>query len=370
MTHGRLPTSLLAACALASVAACSVDGPARFIPGADAAPDVSPDISLDAPDVALDAPDASLDAPVAFEAPPPLDVAAPDAAVDGADACAPPGDVPYASHVTDEEFTDPPACAACPRTFSGALAPGTALPPGATTLRVEGSAPGARECDWYVFGGSCGVSHGRASVDPDGAGLFTTTVPVFCGTNVVQVVCGNDAGRRVLVRRVEGTRCEGDGRDLRVTLSWDARSNDMELHLLRAAGQLNEPTNDCTWFTCMGGVGLDWGVAGDARDNPMKDLDNTGPLGPENIFLGRAPEGTYHVLVEYWGSGDPSTSDVDVTIRERTVARLHRTMIPIHAVWYVGTVSFPSATFTPRDTITPCASSWMARTRGCDLPLP
>ncbi len=359
-------TVVVWALAGACTSACADQGNAVFV-------DADGPVDRSEPDAAVDAP--GLDARD--------DVATPDAAPDAArdvadggdvadasDGCATPGSVPYASHTTSEEFTDPPSCAGCPSAFTGVSGLGATLPPGATTLRVEGRAPGARLCEWYVLGGSCGVTHGTASVDPDGAGLFATTVPVFCGTNVIQVVCGNDAGRRVLVRRVEGTRCEGTGRDLRVTLSWDARSNDMELHLLRARGRLNDPMDDCTWFTCMGASGLDWGVAGDTRDNPTKDIDNTGALGPENVYLERAPAGTYHVMVEYWGSGDPSTSDVDVTIRERTVARLHRAMIPVHSVWYVGTVTFPGATFTPVDTLTPCAASWMARTRGCDLPLP
>lgn len=355
------------ALSLVGLAACSSGGNGVFV---DAEVIVDKPVAIDAPrDVTapMDATVDTIDVPSTRDAITPLDIARDTGAP--TDACTTPGTVPYASHATNEEFTDPPTCAGCPGAFTGVSLPAT-LSPGATTLRVEGSAPGARMCEWYVLGGSCGVTHGTASIDPDGAGLFSTTVPVFCGTNVVQVVCGNDAGHRVLVRRVEGTQCEGTGRDLRVTLSWDATSNDMELHLLRAAGQLNDAMNDCTWFTCMGSTGLDWGTPGDTRDNPTKDIDNTGPLGPENIYLDRAAAGTYHVLVEYWGSGQPSTSDVDITIRERTVARLHRAAIPVHSVWYVGTVSYPSATFTPVDTITACASNWMARTRGCDLPLP
>lgn len=326
---------------------------------------------------------AALDAGPGIDAQPALDIAPIDVApidvppreTGGSDAgdagCMTVGTVPYASHTMAEEFTDPPACTGCPRTFTGTGSLGvTTLPPGATTLRVEGVSPGAHRCEWYVLGGSCGVTHGIAAVDPDGAGTFSTTVPVFCGTNVVQVVCSNDAGSRVLVRRIEGTQCMGAGRDLRVTLSWDDLARDMELHLLRARGALNDPMNDCTWFTCMGSAGLDWGVIGDTHDNPTKDIDNTGTLGPENVFLERAPAGTYHVMVEYWGSGTPSTSDVDVTIRERTVARLRHTMIPVHAVWYVGTVTYPSGAFTPVDSITPCAASWMSTTRGCDLALP
>lgn len=322
---------------------------------------------------------AAMDAPAPMDLPPPLDIPAIDVAprdagtdaASGDAGCTTVGTVPYAGRTTNAEFTDPGTCSGCPSAFTGieSLNVGT-LAPGATTLHIGGVAAGAHRCEWYVLGGSCGVSHGVAAVDPDGAGTFSSTIPVFCGTNVVQVVCSNDAGARVLVRRIEGTQCAGTGRDLRVTLSWDELARDMELHLLRAPHALNSTTDDCTWFTCMGSAGLDWGVAGDAHDNPTKDIDNTGTLGPENVFLERATAGTYHVMVEYWGSGEPSTSDVDVTIRERTVARLRHTMLPVHSVWYVGTVSFPAGTFTPVDSVTPCASNWMASTRGCDLPLP
>jgi hypothetical protein len=225
---------------------------------------------------------ADVDAGTRFDVPtfdvPTFDVTAlTDAPVpDAGAACTPVGEVPYASHTSREEFNDPPSCAGCPRAFTNVGSLDLAMvAPGATTLRVEGVSAGAHQCEWYVLGGNCGVTHGVASVDP------------------------------------------------------------------------------CTWFTCMGAGGLDWGVAGDPSDNPTKDIDNVGALGPENVFLDRAPAGTYHVVVEYWGSGLPSTSDVDVTIRERTVARVRREGLPVHSVWYVGTVTFPEGTFARVDTLTP-----------------
>jgi uncharacterized protein YfaP (DUF2135 family) len=281
-----------------------------------------------------------------------------------------PTDVPYADRIVNEEFTDPPVCSDCPGTFTGtgSLDVGM-IPPGATTIDVSGAAAGASMCEWWVVGGACGVTHGSLAVDPDGTGVFEARLPVFCGTNVIRIICSNTAGRRVLVRRIEGTPCEG--RDLRLTIAWDELGDDWELHLVQPGGRLNDMMSDCTWFTCMGADGLDWGTVGDPVDNPRKDVDDLDTHGPENIYLERAPPGTYHVFVEHWGTlGTPSTGSIDVTIREATVAHLDRTMFATHHVWHVGTVTFPAGTFTPIDTDIDCTSNFMLTSRGCDLMLP
>ena len=293
----------------------------------------------------------------------------PDAAAPQTDAgCAPPpGTVPYADRNDNGEFTDPADCPGCPGAFQGPSSLDVPmLAPDATTVPINGVAAGATRCDWYVIGGSCGVTHGVAASDPDSADRFSATLPVFCGTNVIRIVCSNAAGSRVLVRRLMGTQCAG--RDLRLTLSWDDQGRDMELHLVRPGGHLNNPAEDCTWFTCDPPLDLPWGT--DATQHPHKDVDNTQTFGPENIYLEHAAPGVYHVFVEYWGSGNPSTNFVDVTIHEATVARLMRPMLAVHQVWHVGTVSFPDGLFSPIDRVIDCAMSWHMTTMGCDLPLP
>src|SRR5688572_18888560 len=134
----------------------------------------------------------------------------------------PPTTVPFDDRLMNEEFTDPPVCSGCPGMFTGtgSLEIGM-LPPGETTIDISGASAGASMCEWWVIGGACGVTHGSLPVDPDGTGVFSATIPVFCGTNIIRVICSNTAGRRVLVRRIEGTACEGDGRDLRLTIAWD-----------------------------------------------------------------------------------------------------------------------------------------------------
>jgi hypothetical protein len=280
-------------------------------------------------------------------------------------------DVPYADRTTNEEFTDPGDCPTCPGAFTGLeeLEVGT-LTPGMTSVTISGAALGATGCEWYVLGGECGVTRGRIATDPDGTGMFEVTVPVFCGDNVVQLVCDGAGGRRVYVRRLAGEACN---RDLRLTLSWDAVGDDLELHLIREGGTINSDTDDCTWFTCISSS-PDWGVAGDPTDDPRKDIDDLDDFGPENIYLENAADGTYHVMVEHWGTlGSPSDAAVDVAIGETTVARVEETALQTHWIWYVGTVTFPAGTFTPIDTLTDCsaATDWNAGgSLGCGLAIP
>ncbi|MBI5480594.1 MAG: hypothetical protein HY906_17180 [Deltaproteobacteria bacterium] len=280
----------------------------------------------------------------------------------------PPSDVPYAGRTENAEFTDPADCPDCPGPFTGVEELDAPVAPNATALTVTGSSAGASSCEWYVIGGACGVVSGQTAMDPDGS-AFSTTFPLFCGTNIVQIVCHDGAGARVIVRRLEGTQCSG--RDLRLTLSWDDQGTDMELHLVRDGAHINSVTDDCTWFTCIN-EDLAWGPL--PENYPRKDVDNVSYFGPENIYLDKAPDGRYHVLVEYWGSGQPSRNVVDVTIREATVA--HRVWPDLGAkfVWYVGMVDFPAGVFTVVDQISDCNAAWgpvpVELVLGCNLPLP
>jgi uncharacterized protein YfaP (DUF2135 family) len=356
---------------MATLFACS-EGPRPIVPG-DSAADAQGRADVAAMDVSI-ADVVAMDSVVADSGTSVEDGAGgSDAAVvgDGEAGCGTTvASPPYSDRVTNQEFTDPPMCTGCPEPFAELNELDVAmLPESSTSISVSGTSRGATQCEWFVSNSSCGHTGGSIATDFEGTGRFSATIPVFCGSNVVRLVCRNDRGARVIVRRLEGTRCTG--RDLRLTLSWDEPGKDLELHLLRAPRALNSSTDDCTWFTCMAPTGLDWGVVGDGTDNPRKDIDNTGSFGPENIFLDRAAAGTYYVMVEHWSrSGDPSTADIDVIIRERSVARLRRTMFARQFVWNVGTITFPEGRFTPVDTTQDCNASWMSTSRGCDLPLP
>ena len=261
---------------------------------------------------------------------------------------------------SQQDFTDPAICSGCPGAVLGFTELSSTLPAGATTVSLRGTVPGAQTCCWGVEGENGGVSSG--SVTPDAAGTLASTLPVFCGKNTVSLICGNGLGARVMVREVTAP-CQP--KDLRLTLGWDDQGTDMELHLIRDVGHINSSL-DCTWYTC---VNRNIGWSATLASNPTKDVDNTSYNGPENIFLDTAEPVKYHVLVEYWGSGQPSLNTLTVALKDKTVGTISR-RLQVHDVWYVGTVTFPGGAIAAVDTVTSCTEHWRQTTHGCDLPLP
>jgi hypothetical protein len=256
--------------------------------------------------------------------------------------------------------TQPTDCSGCPRITS------ITVTPGATTATIGGTVSGSTACTWTLVSPSCGGTTGALGPDPD-FGVFSRTLPLFCGTNRLQLVCENASGRTIATRTIEGPSC--GGRDVQITLAWGATSRDQELHLVREGSRINDMTGDCTWFTCVS-ISPDWGVLGDPTDDPHKDVDWTGTFGPENVFLSRAAPGRYEVMVEYWGSGTADSPSVTITLDGRTIWMGAHAM-NVHDVWDVGTITFPGGTFTPVDTIIPCESAWHAGgSRGCALAIP
>jgi hypothetical protein len=268
--------------------------------------------------------------------------------------------LPDPTAVDGTDDTEPADCAGCPRfTSIDVTATGT-------TAAVRGTVTGAATCAWYLVSPSCGGTTGAFGPDPE-FGMFSITLPLFCGTNRLQLVCENASGTTFATRTIVGPSC--GGRAVQVTLTWGATSNDQELHLVRSGGHINDATNDCTWFTCVS-TSPDWGVAGDSTDDPHKDVDWVSTFGPENIYLTRAADGSYEVMVEYWGSGTADTPTVTITLDGRT-AWMGSHAMDVHDVWDVGTITLPGPTFTARDTITPCAADWRAGgSYGCGLAIP
>jgi len=208
--------------------------------------------------------------------------------------------------------------------------------------------------DGQTFGGT---------IPTDESGAFSFTTPLFCGEQLVKCVWSNDAGQYVLVTRVITEGCVEA--DIRVGLTWDELGDDFELHLVRPGGQINT-ADDCTWTTCVG-AGPDWGVEGDASDDPRKDVDNTGAYGPENIFLAGPEEGTYTVLVEHWGGGDANApGTVTFNVDGKTTVVEIDALAPQH-VWTAGTIEWPSGNVTTGQEIYDCSGEWSG---GCTAMLP
>lgn len=278
-------------------------------------------------------------------------------------------------------FDDPPSCTGCPGEISFASLFST---PGGTvaTLEVDVARDGSATTCTVAVVSECG----RAVFEIPWSefGRPARTVPLFCGQNRLIVTCENDEGASVRVSDpITAAPCAAGA--IRATLTWDECGSDHELHIVRNGSQLYDPANDCTWNACTYGGGLDWPPMGSPDGDAAKDIDDTGVSGIENGRVSDAAPGTYHVLVEMWGSlqsGCVSTgSAISLFVDEVAVASMTQPL-GRHFVWYVGVIDMPSGTFTSaadlgaRTTtapVTDCTAAWgttIGGLSGCTLPIP
>jgi uncharacterized protein YfaP (DUF2135 family) len=235
---------------------------------------------------------------------------------------------------------------------------------GATSTILTGNVVDADGDGRFYVESADGQSLGGAVETSPDTGAYKVEVPLFCGTQVVKLVWSNGACDLVLVYEITTEACETD---IRVTLTWDALGRDFELHLVRAGGRINDDVDDCTWTSCIG-RSPDWGVIGDAGDDPTKDVDNTGAFGPENILLERAPAGSYTVMVEHWGSGDPG-ADGEVTINLAGQPPFVVRIFNLHpqGVFTMATIRWPSAVIDVVGEFYDCSAQWSG---GCAAAIP
>ncbi len=233
-----------------------------------------------------------------------------------------------------------------------------------SSQRFEGRALGATgDGRFTVVGANEGVVRGTVATEEDGT--YSVQIPFFCGGQDVELSW--TVGECVYQRIVAVTRTACEPVDLQITLAWDELGRDWELHLIKPGGRINDDETDCTWTSCVG-QSPDWGVIGDPSDDPVKDVDDTGTHGPENIHLNRPEEGAFTVMVEHWGRGDPrSSGEVIVNVRGRGVTYIPISNLAPQHVRYAAEIEWPSGTVTPLTTVLDCTDDW---SRGCQAAIP
>lgn len=205
----------------------------------------------------------------------------------------------------------------------------------------------------------------RVPLSTTAGGTYSVEVPLFCGAQSVVITFGAAASCQREELSVLRTGCADA--DIQVTLSWDDKGRDFELHLIKAGGRINDNATDCTWTSCIGSS-PDWGVVGDPGDNPHKDVDNTGTFGPENIYLSRPESTPYTVMVEHWGGGTPDADgSVTILLRGGPQLTIPITDLPSHFTRAIATIDWPTQTITPLTTVTDCTATWSG---GCREPIP
>lgn len=231
--------------------------------------------------------------------------------------------------------------------------------------RFDGSVTGADGHGRFYIRSKAGQEiAGRLNTDAD-TEAYAFQTPLFCGEQLMKLKWSNEKCDLVVVKNVNTENCVEP--DVRITLLWDDQGQDWELHLIKEGGQINNPDTDCTWNTCIN-KRPDWGVTGDASDDPFKDVDNTGILGPENIILSKPEAGTYTVMVEHWANGNPDSSGrviFNITGQPTTVADFNK-LAPKH-VWTAGTIDWPSGKVTTSNDVFDCSDSW---SNGCTATIP
>lgn len=192
-------------------------------------------------------------------------------------------------------------------------------------------------------------------------GSYIITIPLFCGQQTLKLVWSNASGSYGLVFSLLTSDCTED--DIRVTLSWGAGANDLELHLIREGGKINVHPDDCTWTN----MNPDWGVADDSADNPHKDVDHTGDNGVENIWLSSPEDIQYHVMVEYWATGNPITANLVVVLDGQTYVRSLADFQPKY-VWDAAVIDWTARKLTwNNDAAFDCSGNWSS---GCKMDVP
>lgn len=212
-----------------------------------------------------------------------------------------------------------------------------------------------------------GANGGTIITNQDGK--FNQIIPVFCGDQILKLTWPGVGNQTIVATtKISRTDCVSEANGMRVTLSWGPEADDLEAHLIRQGGRINNhdgSKNDCTWTSCVK-TSPDWGVKGDRSDNPTKDSDWRGNNGLENIVLPKLEPVSYDVMVEYWRVGQPTSARVVINVMGKA-SFLTVPALKTHEVWHVARIDGASGEVTVIDEIIECASNWGS---GCRKAIP
>lgn len=138
--------------------------------------------------------------------------------------------------------------------------------------------------------------------------------------------------------------------DIAITLNWSPSGADIDLHLVRPGGRFFKNPED----VCFCNTNPDWGVVGQANDNPFLDRDDLFGPGPENINLTSSPyDGEYDVVAHHFGErghSGPVSVTIEVRVRGTLVSTRTESMTAGQR-WISGRIAWSTATgtgvFTP-----------------------
>lgn len=98
--------------------------------------------------------------------------------------------------------------------------------------------------------------------------------------------------------------------DIAIEVTWDKNDTDIDTHFLRPAATFGSTPGDCYYSN----LSPDWGVGGDASDDPYLDYDDIDGYGPENLNFAKPATGTYRVIMWYFSDHGQGATNVTVKI--------------------------------------------------------
>ena len=129
--------------------------------------------------------------------------------------------------------------------------------------------------------------------------------------------------------------------DINLQLTWSRTNADVDLHLIRPGGSFFDAPSD----NCFCNSNPDWGMAGNATDNPFLDRDDLVGPGPETINLTTAETGEYQVVVHFYSDGGagPADATVQVNLRGMPAATVTQSLSSSER-WIAGYITWNAAT--------------------------
>ena len=138
--------------------------------------------------------------------------------------------------------------------------------------------------------------------------------------------------------------------DLEIVLKWTHPTTDLDLHLLEGNAELYSE-GDCFWDNRT----PDFGIPGDATDDPRFTRESLKGYGPEEIVFSKPSGGKYRVVVEFAkdnGAAKPETlATIEVKVFGILEAQKSQVLVKPGQIWEVLEIDWPSATLTPIDVI-------------------
>ncbi|MGQ0505200.1 MAG: choice-of-anchor D domain-containing protein [Myxococcaceae bacterium] len=215
---------------------------------------------------------------------------------------------------------------------------------GSTSSDPDGDTPLTYK--WTLRSQPLGAATAIANVNV--ASTTMTLDPKLPGEYVVELNVTDALGAKNLMP-ARATIVAAPAEKLLVEMFWNNAETDIDLHLLKTpTSTIGSPTDDCFYFYKK----PDWGVAGDAADDPSLNRDALKGYGPEIIGYVDPPGGsTFRVaakLAQDYGTANKAT---EVTVRVYVFGvvkgEYKKTLEKKDDVWPVVDIGWPSGALTP-----------------------